>query len=63
MKSQSRLKRVIETLIVFIIIGAVTFGFLSLCNWSYHLQEWTGFSRFLLGVIGLIFIVKLFDDL
>lgn len=58
----TRYGRIAQTLIIFVIIGAVLFGFLSLCNWSYHLKEWTGFSRFLLGAVGVLFLIKLYDD-
>jgi hypothetical protein len=59
----TQFKRVFETLMLFIFIGVVVFAFLSLCNWSYQIKEWTGFSRFLLGAVGIVFLIRLFDDL
>lgn len=56
-------RNVFRTLLLFILIGVMTFGFLSLFNWSIDLQEWTKFSRFILGVIGVIFLIKLWDDI
>ena len=59
----TRFKKVTQTIGIFMFIVIITFAFLSLCNWSYHLKEWTGFSRFLLGAIGVIFLIKIWDDI
>ena len=47
----------------FILLSIVAFGFLAVCNWDLHPKEWNGFSRFILGAIGVIFLFKLIDDL
>ena len=48
---------------LFLILGIVTYAFLSLTNWSFSLKEWTGFSRFLLGVEGVVFIFYGIDEI
>jgi len=63
MKPQSRFKRVMSTVALFVSIGVVTYGFLALVNWSPNLKDWTGFSRFILGAEGLVFLIRLFDEL
>jgi hypothetical protein len=65
MKNQgkSQFKRVMEVIGLFLAIGIVTYGFLSLTNWSPNLKDWTGFSRFILGAEGVIFLIKLMDEL
>jgi len=59
MKKQSLFKRIIILIVMFLLIGILTYGFLMLCNWSPSIKEWTGFSRFILGVEGVIFLVGL----
>ena len=59
----TRFKKVAQTIGIFMLIVVITFAFLSLCNWSYLLKEWTGFSRFLLGAVGVFFLIKLYDDI
>jgi len=56
-------RKVMDTLLLFLLIGVVTFAFLSLFNWSTNLQEWTKFSRFILGVEAVIFLIKIWDDI
>jgi len=56
-------KRILNTLGMFILIAGVTYGFLSLVNWSYDIQEWSKFSRFILGFEGVIFLIKIIDEL
>jgi len=62
-RTNSTFKRVMSTLGLFLAIGVVTYGFLALVNWSPDFGEWTGFSRFIMGAIGVAFIIKLFDEL
>lgn len=45
-----------------VLIIIITYLFLSLCNWDIRLSEWNGFSRFLIGVEGVVFILWLIDD-
>jgi len=63
MKSETKFKRVLSLLGIFLLIAITMYGFLALCNWDLHLKEWTGFSRFLMGVIGIIFLIRIFDEL
>lgn len=56
-------KRILITLGTFLLVAGVTYGFLALVNWTPDLQEWTGFSRFILGVEGVVFLIKIFEDL
>jgi hypothetical protein len=61
-KPRTRFKRVMETIGTFLAIAIVAYGFLSLCNWSIHLKEWSVFSRFIMGAIGVIFLIVVADD-
>lgn len=56
-------KKIVNLLGMFILIVIVTYAFLALCNWSLELHSWTGFSRFILGFEGIIFFIKLLDEL
>ncbi len=62
-KTRSRFRRVMSTLGIFLIIAVVTYGFLSLVNWSPKFGEWNGFSRFIMGIIGLVFVIRIFDEI
>lgn len=62
-KPQTRFRRVLSTIGIFSTIAIVMYGFLALCNWSPFLKDWTGFSRFLLGLLGLIFIIRILDEI
>jgi hypothetical protein len=59
--SKSKSQRVLEVLAVFAVVVLVTYAFLSLTNWSFNLKDWTGFSRFILGAEGVIFLIKMLD--
>ena len=50
-------------LLTWIFVCGVTYSFLSLCNWSIAMKGWNGFSRFLLAVEGIMFIINLFEEL
>ena len=63
MKPQTKFRRVLSHIGTFLLIGIVMYGFLALCNWNIHLQDWTGFSRFLMGVLGVIFFISMLDEL
>jgi hypothetical protein len=41
----------------------ITYAFLSLCNWNISIKEWTSFSRFVFGIEGLAFLIKIWDVL
>lgn len=56
-------KTILTLLGSFIIIAGVTYGFMALCYWNLDLQEWGGFGRFLLATEGVIFLIKLFEEL
>jgi len=58
----SKFKRIMVTLGTFLIIAAITYGFMALCYWNLNLQEWGGFGRFLLGAEGVVFLIKLIDE-
>lgn len=57
------MRNIIKFLAKFILIASVTYGFLALCNWSLNLPEWNGFSRFILGSIGVIFLIELLNEI
>ena len=59
----SKFNRIMTTLGTFLIIAAVTYGFMALCYWNLNLQEWGGFGRFLLAAEGVVFLIKLFDEI
>jgi hypothetical protein len=61
-KPHTRFRRVIETIGIFLSVAVVMYGFLALCNWSPYLKDWSGFSRFLMGVWGVIFVIRIIDD-
>ena len=63
MKPQTKFKRIMLHVGTFLIIGIVMYGFLALCNWDLCLKNWTGFSRFLMGVLGIIFFISMLDEL
>ena len=63
MKLHSRFNNTISHVFMYVIIGILVFGFLSLCNWSFDMGDWNGFSRFILGTIGVICIFDLFNEL
>ena len=63
MKPQTKFKRIMSHVGTFLLIGIAMYGFLALCNWDLQLKDWTGFSRFLMGVLGIIFIVTMLDEL
>ena len=63
MKQQTQIKRVISVIGMFLAIGIVMYGFLALTNWSPYLKDWTGFSRFLLGALGIIFLLRISNEL
>lgn len=63
MKNQSRFVRVSSLLPTFLLIAVITYGFLSLCNWNISIKEWTTFSRFVFGIEGLAFLIKIWDVL
>jgi len=59
----SKFNRIMGVLGTFLIIAAVTYGFMALCYWNLNLQEWGGFGRFLLAAEGVVFLIKLFDEI
>lgn len=60
-KNNKTMKNFFKRVLAVIVVGAVAYLFLSLCNWSLNAGDWNGFSRFLLGCIGLIGAISLFD--
>ena len=63
MKKHSPFNKVLQTLGLFLAIAVVAFAFLSLVNWSPDFGEWNRFSRFIMGVIGVAFVFRIFDDI
>ena len=58
----SQFKSGLSTIGLFILLTIVAYAFLALCNWDLHLKDWNGFSRFILGAIGVLFLFKIVDD-
>jgi hypothetical protein len=44
-----------------IIIATLTYLFLSLYNWSYHMGDWNGSSQCLLGIVGISLLFYIID--
>jgi hypothetical protein len=63
MKNESRFKQTMSIVGMYLLIGIIVFGFLSLVNWNIDLKEWSSFSRFLLGSIGIIFLIHIVDQI
>lgn len=63
MKKIKKFKRIFDVLLTFLLITGVTYGFMVLIYWNPDLSEWGGFGRFLLGAEGVIFLIKLLDEL
>jgi len=59
---QTRFMRVMGLTGTFLLIAAITYGFLTLCYWSYDLTTWGGFGRFLLAAEGVVFLIKIIDE-
>ena len=58
----SKFNRIMGVLGTFLIIALTTYGFIALCYWNLNLQEWGGFGRFLLAAEGVVFLIKLLDE-
>ena len=63
MQPKTKFRRILMFLLMWLLICSITYAFLSLCNWSIGMKGWNGFSRFLLGFEGVIFIFNLMDEL
>lgn len=50
-----------KNMFLYLLLIAIIFGFLAVCNWEYNPAEWNGFSRFWLA-IGSITSLKVFID-
>jgi len=59
----STFKRIFDILLMFILVVAVTYGFLALVNWTFDITEFTRFSRVILGIEGVVFLIKVIDEL
>lgn len=57
-----RLSNSIKITATFIVIAAVTYGFLCVVNWSYNLGDWNGFSRFIFAFIGVLYLLKILSE-
>ncbi|MFA5366318.1 MAG: hypothetical protein WC333_00145 [Dehalococcoidia bacterium] len=62
-KTNGKVNEVFALLIFMVVIMAVTYLFLAFCNWNFRFSDWNGFSRFLFGVEGVAFIIKLLIDI
>jgi hypothetical protein len=63
MQPKTHFQKILSLLLMWVIICTVTYLFLSLCNWDINIKGWNGFSRFLLGAEGVIFIFDLMNEL
>jgi len=59
----STFKRMFDILLMFILVVGVTYGFLCLVNWTYDITEFTRFSRVILGIEGVVFLIRIIDEL
>lgn len=53
--------KLFETLFYFHVIIGITYSFLGVCNWSYDIGEWNGFSRFLMAIVMIIATIASFE--
>lgn len=53
------MKNKLKLILLWIIITIITYLFLSLVNYSFELNKWNGFSRFILAFEGVIFLLNL----
>lgn len=49
----------IKITLIWLFIILISFAFLSLCNWNFNIKYWNGFSRFILGCEGILYIINL----
>ncbi len=56
------MKNFLKDVATCLLIMIIAYAFLSLCNWNLNVGDWNGFSRFILGVVGVVLLVKLIDD-
>ena len=62
-KLKWRLKDMLKSLGVYIIILGLVLTFLIICNWGYNPMEWNGFSRVVLGIFIVVPIVIGLDNI
>lgn len=60
---ENKTKSVLRMVLLFSIIIAVTYGFLAFFNWNFQFSEWNGFSRFIIGVEGILFLLSVMNEL
>jgi hypothetical protein len=56
------IKHVFNLMLAWVAVFGISYLFLSMCNWSFSFHDWNGFSRFILGTEGIIFLIRLIDD-
>lgn len=52
-----------KCILAMLIILTISYLFLALCNYSFSLRDWSGFSRFIFGLEGLITLIKTIDEI
>ena len=44
----------LRNLLGYIVVVGAVYLFLTVCNWDFNPSDWNGFSRFIIGLWGLI---------
>jgi hypothetical protein len=57
------MKKILKFVLNWLIIIVTTYLFLSFINYSFNLNEWNGFSRFILGTEGVLFLITLLNEI
>ena len=57
------LKRLFQNLFYLVLVLAITYAFLGICNWSLWIGDWNGFSKFVVAVVFLIMSILTYDSL
>ena len=59
----SRFFNVMKLIGTFIVVTIIAYGVLSFLNWNLSMNEWNGFSRFILAMIGIFFLFAFLEEL
>jgi hypothetical protein len=58
----SKYTNFVANVLATLIVSAIAYAFLSLCNWDLNAGHWNGFSRFVFGVASFGTAMKVFLD-
>lgn len=58
----SKINEVLALVVFMVVIMGITYLFLSFCNWGWNIKDWNGFSRFIFGAEGIVFLIKILSE-